>query len=85
MVNTRTAAYFLATVVTAVALGVAAVPAGASERFSPSLGTPDLECMQVSVYVDDKGHGGFLTTSPQPAFDEVLKSAGVPLAEKGKK
>src|SRR5262249_31686875 len=40
---------------TAVALAVAAVPAGAHERFAPCLGTQDLECTQVVVPLDRTG------------------------------
>jgi hypothetical protein len=39
------------------------------------------ECFQVQVYAGDTRDGGFLTTrSPQPAFDQVLRDAGLPLA-----
>lgn len=39
------------------------------------------ECFQVQFYVDGKQGRGFLVTdSPQPAFDQVLKDAKVPLA-----
>jgi hypothetical protein len=38
------------------------------------------QCLSVSVYVNDKSAKGFLTTGdPQPAFDAVLKAAGVKL------
>lgn len=40
------------------------------------------ECFQVQFYVGEKREGGFLTTgSPQTVFDQVLRDAGVPLAE----
>lgn len=43
------------------------------------------ECFQVLVYAGEKGDGSFLTTaSPQPVFDDVLREAGVPLAESAK-
>jgi hypothetical protein len=43
------------------------------------------ECFQVDMYVAEKKEKGFLTTgSPQPAFDEALRAANIPLAEKGK-
>ncbi len=44
------------------------------------------ECFQVKVYADEKRDDGFLTTgSPQPVFDQVLRDAGIPLAEATKK
>jgi hypothetical protein len=46
------------------------------------------ECLQAHVYIDksDKNTAGFLTNkSPQPAFDKVLKDAGVPLPDQAKK
>jgi hypothetical protein len=44
------------------------------------------ECFQVQVYAGEKRDGSFLTTdSPQPVFDQVLREAGVPLAEAAKK
>jgi pimeloyl-ACP methyl ester carboxylesterase len=49
------AARLAAALVTAAALAVAAVPAGASQRFAPCLGTQDLECIQVAVPIDRSG------------------------------
>src|SRR5829696_4569024 len=44
------------------------------------------ECLQVQVYAGAGRAGGFLTTaSPQPAFDRVLREAGVPLAGAARK
>jgi hypothetical protein len=41
------------------------------------------ECLQVEAYIDGKPNDGFLTSSsPQPVFDQALRDAGVPLAEK---
>jgi hypothetical protein len=41
------------------------------------------ECLSVNLYVTENAEDGFqITRSPQPVFDEVLKKAGVPLAEK---
>jgi hypothetical protein len=38
------------------------------------------QCLKVYLYVDGKREKGFLVTrSPQPLFNQVLKSAGVPL------
>jgi hypothetical protein len=43
------------------------------------------QCLSAEVYVDDKRDKGFLTTGdPQPAFDTVLKAAGVPLPKPAK-
>jgi hypothetical protein len=43
------------------------------------------ECSQAKVYVNNVADEDFLTTSsPEAVFDEVLKSAGVPLAPKSK-
>lgn len=40
------------------------------------------ECLQVKVYSADEPDGSFLTAgSPQPVFDQILREAGVPLAE----
>jgi pimeloyl-ACP methyl ester carboxylesterase len=49
------AARLAAALVTAAALSVAVVPAHAVERFTPCLGTPGLECTQVSVPLDRTG------------------------------
>jgi hypothetical protein len=42
------------------------------------------ECNWAKIYIDDKPEEkGFATTnSPEPAFDEVLRAAGIPLAKK---
>ena len=41
------------------------------------------ECLQVQVFEAGQPAEGFLVSeSPQPAFDHVLRAAGVPLAEK---
>lgn len=41
------------------------------------------ECRQVEVWRGDKKIAFFLTSeSPQPAFDDVLRNAGVPLADR---
>ncbi len=38
------------------------------------------ECLQAEVFAGEQRTGQFLTSSsPQPAFDEVLRAAGVPL------
>jgi hypothetical protein len=38
------------------------------------------QCSQVRVYVNgSRGEGFLIANSPQPAFDQVLKDAGVPL------
>ncbi len=38
------------------------------------------ECMQVETYADSSEGGGFLVSrSPQPAFDEALRRASIPL------
>lgn len=45
------------------------------------------ECGNVAFYRDGKQVSGYPTIAPsaQPAFDELLKKAGVPLAKKGKR
>jgi hypothetical protein len=41
------------------------------------------ECLQVQAFEAGQRTEGFLVSeSPQPVFDEVLRAAGVPLAEK---
>jgi hypothetical protein len=41
------------------------------------------ECRQARVFDDGNANEGFLVSgSPQPAFDEALRNAGVPLAQK---
>ena len=43
------------------------------------------ECLQVRTFEAGQRTEGFLVSaSPQPVFDEVLRAAGVPLAEKSK-
>jgi hypothetical protein len=43
------------------------------------------QCLSAAMYVDDKEDKGFLTTGdPQPAFDAVLKAAGVRLPRPAK-
>lgn len=43
------------------------------------------QCLSVQLFVDGERKDGFLTTSaPQPAFDAVLKAAGVKLAKPAK-
>ena len=41
------------------------------------------QCRWVGMSVNDRKGGGFVVSeSPQPVFDDVLRAAGVPLAEK---
>jgi hypothetical protein len=59
-------------------------------RFKIDKVTVDLvicfQCFQVRQYYDDKSGPGFLITdSPQPAFNKVLKDAGVPLPKGAEK
>src|SRR5438270_721857 len=43
------------------------------------------ECWQVKVYEGDKADGFLITDTPQPAFDKVLRDAGVTLPAKPEK
>ncbi len=59
-------------------------------RFKIDKVTVDLvicfQCFQVHQYYDDKSGPAFLITdSPQPAFNKVLKDAGVPLPKGAEK
>jgi hypothetical protein len=43
------------------------------------------ECYQVKAFAGDKPHQFLVTRSPQPAFDQVLMDAKVPLPEPARK